>query len=300
MTRTTDAPPPPEPDAAVVPDQPRAAIINGTSTPSAGGSRYLQRVTNPGDTARLLVEYVRTTTPAAAAAQLTAEHPGGWREVTSPAAAAPGTCFCHHADGTWRPAFITQVMITDPRRPLSPLHYSAWRLDGYNLGRSVEYAYRIEDAGLHVYGVDGADPEAYGTTLRPAAFLAWHQPVNADTVTQACARLRQRSPRTRQNQLAGFAMAATIASLRTVAPENDLVLHLVTTTIRDKTQARTVRRALAKATGTTQARLPAHLSNLTRAEQLDLLRTVRDTLAATAPPGPHGHDDTPTDLPSAN
>ena len=282
MTRTaTPAAPPPGTGRTVVPDQPRAAIIKATGSKDA--ARYLQHLTDPGETARLLVEYVRTTTPDAAAAALTTAHPGGWREITAPAATL-GSCFCHQADGTWNPTFIDQVLITGLKHRLTPPDYGRHRPASLNLGRSVEYAYRIEDAGLCVYAADGAYASEYSTELSPAAFLAWYQPVHSDTVTEACARLRQRSPRTREDELAGLALDATIAALHAVASTDELVLHLVTATIRDKTTARAVRRALAKATGTTRTRLPAHLATLTRAEQLDLLRTVRRTLTATLLP----------------
>jgi hypothetical protein len=280
MTRPA-APAPPGPGTIVVPDQPRAAIINATGKQDC--ARYLQHLTDPGETARLLVQYVRTTTPADAAAALTTKHPGGWREITAPDA-TPGSCFCHRPDGTWNPAFVDQVLITGLEHRLNPPGYGGYRPASMSLGRSVEYAYRIEDAGLHVYAVDGAHASEDGTTLSQAAFLAWYQPVHPDTIAEACAALRHRSPRTREDELAGLALNATIASLRAVASTDDLVLHLITTTIRDKTSARAVRRALAKATGTTQTRLPAHLATLTRAEQLDLLRTVRRTLTATLPP----------------
>jgi hypothetical protein len=282
MTRTaTPAAPPPGTATTVVPDQPSAAIINATGSKDA--ARYLQHLTDPGETARLLVEYVRTTTPDAAAAALTTAHPGGWREITA-SDATPGSCFCHRPDGTWNPAFVDQVLITGLEHRLNPPGYGGYRPASMNLGRSVEYAYRIGDVGLHVYSFDGAYASEYGTALSLAAFLAWYQPVHPETVAEACARLRQRSPRTREDELAGLALDATIASLHAVAGTDELVLHLVTTTIRDKTSARAVRRALAKATGTTQTRLPAHLATLTRAEQLDLLRTVRRTLTATLLP----------------
>lgn len=280
MTRTdTPAAPPPGPDAAV-PNQPLAVIINATG--SQGGARYLQHLTDPGETARLLVEYVRTTTADAAAAALTTAHPGGWREITAPEV-TPGSCFCHQADGTWNTAFVEQVLLAGLERRHIPPRYDYWHHTSLNLGRSVEYAYRFADAGLTVFAYDGAHTTEYSTELTPAAFLPWDQPVHPDTVTEACATLRQRRPRDRENECAAFALDATIASLRAVACTDELVLHLVTTTIRDKTSSRAVRRALAKATGTTQARLPAHLATLTRPEQLDLLRTVQRTLISTQP-----------------
>lgn len=284
MTRTDPMMAPHEPRATVVPDLPRAVIASGTGTPTEGQGRYLQQVADPGDTARLLVEYVRTTTPAAAAQTLTVDHPGGWWEVAPPAAAASGSCFCHQADHTWHPDFVTQVLVNAPDNRLAP--HTRFTLYGevLSLGRSVEYVFRIEVDGLRVFAYDGAHASSYGTVLSPAAFLAWDQPVNAAAIADSCARLRERSSRMREDELAGMHLTATINMLRNIEPEQDLVLYLVSTTIKDKTLARAVRRALAKATGTTQNRLPAHLATLTRAEQLDLLRTVRTTLTATQPP----------------
>jgi hypothetical protein len=284
MTHAATPDAPPGPDTAAVPDRPSAAIINATVT--RGGARYIQHLADPGETARMLVEYVRTTTPAAAAAALTTEHLGGWREITEPVAGF-GSCFCHEADGAWNPAFVDQVLITNPDHRPTPPHYGGYRAATLEFGHSVDYAYQIEDDGLHVYAFDGGKGTRFGTTLRLAASLAWHQPVEPDTVTDACQRLRQRHPRTGENELAGLSLDKTIYTLRAVpSSTDDLVLYLVTDTIRDKTSIQTVRRALAKATGTTQARLPSHLAALTRAEQIDLLVTVRRTLTATLQPRP--------------